>query len=295
MPIERIIDEQAVEAAEFARKHDDVLLAAKLAGMGLGLKNSPLTPHEIAELSFNERQIAILACLSRLYVDPLKTHGGKAKNPRTAISSLIKASSMIDEVYRHPVFFRKIQKVTQDHRGREHHFAPSMRRDTAKTAFTAAVFFQGKEAENLVLLGEGILEMTYNKLNSTHPLKPLIGIELKLSKLSRGEKVSVKSLFKDFQVLVETREEVNQHEVATVASWLVAWGFKLKNDELRDSAGVVFNRVVKKHPEWAFMTEKEAKKLKDQKLRTEAFKLAAPFIATPGERKKLYLTLKRGI
>lgn len=108
MPVERrrILDEQAVDAAEFARKTGNVVVAAEMAAIGLGLTSSPLTCEEVAVLSEDPRARAVLACLARIHVDSLKTIANQACWPHHSLLVLEKAARTVKVVYRQPDFER---------------------------------------------------------------------------------------------------------------------------------------------------------------------------------------------
>lgn len=287
----RTLDPQAVEAAEFARKNHGVVVAAEIAAIGLGLTSSPLTSGEVSRIASDPEQRAVLACLARIYVDSLKTVANQAKLPSQALSPLEQAARVINVVYSNPDLKSQLGGVSVDHRGRQHHFGPEMRRDEAKTLFAASVLYDPSKSDELTRLGEKILQETYNALPDRHPTKPLIGIELQLSCASRGLKPDTESLKRDFETLRQSDEKTNPHRVATVASWLAVWGDKLGDEETKAAGLQVFNRIISKHPEWAFMTESERKKIAYKELRRAIFRLLTPLTTSPQRRKSLYYNI----
>ncbi|MBI3397100.1 hypothetical protein HY045_01340 [Candidatus Woesebacteria bacterium] len=289
----RILDVQAVEAAEFARKNGGVLLAAELAAVGLGLNGMPLYPEEVTEIAKDPRQCAVLACLARIYVDSLKSVANKAKFPYQAMPALLTASNAIKVIYRNPELNLALKDVATDHLGRPHHFLPEMKRDEAKTLFAASVLFGPSKSGELILLGERILLETYARLPNNHPTKPLIGIEAEFSKASRGKMPKLEVLKYDFQNLRKTDEETNPNRVATVASWFIAWGERLNNPEMSTIGYLTFNKIIKVHPEWAFMTDSERQKIAKQKMRKLIFRYLSPIITNQESRESLYINLKR--
>lgn len=294
MSIERrVLDSQAIEAAEFARKNDRVVVAAEMAAIGLGLTSSPLSSEEVAEIAHDPDQRAVLVCLARIHVDSLKTVANQAKLPPQALSSLEEASRTINMVYRNPDLDSEIRAVDRDNRGRQHNFWAEMKRDVAKTLFASSVLYEPSKANELGLLGERILQETYEVLPDGHPTKPLIGIEVQLSRASRRQKPDMETLRGDFETLRESDEKTNPHRVATVASWLMVWGEKLRDEETRQAGFEVFDRLTREHPEWAFMTENERKKIAKQQLRRVAFRLLTPLTTSPQRRKNLYSNLRK--
>lgn len=172
-----------------------------------------------------------------------------------------------------------------------------MQRDVAKTLFAASPLYGTVKAESLTLLGEQILEETCASLPNGHPTKPLIGIELTLSQASRGAPIDKESLKRDFTALRDLDENLNPHRVATVASWFVAWGEKLQDEPLKEVGEEVFTRIIRQHPEWAFMTENEKQKVNKQQLRKWLFRVLTPLTTSLLHREALALKLKtrRGV
>ncbi len=291
MTAERVLDPQAVDAAEFARKNNQVAIAAGMAAIGLGLTSSPLTFEEVATMAQNPDQRAILACLGRIYVDSLKTLANQTWLPSKALPPLEVATTTLNIVHRHPDLDLAIREVDKDHLGRQHYFWPEMKRDEAKTFFAASVLYGAQTADHLVLQGERLLEQTYRTLPDGHPTKPLIGIEIELSRASRGQKPDTKALVRNFRILTNSDKSTNPHRVATVASWLIVWGERLKNKDIEAEASWVFQDLIEAHPEWAFMTQSERNKIARQKLRKIFFRLATPLTTWAPRLGQLYSDL----
>jgi hypothetical protein len=287
----RVIDPQAVEAAEFARKNNKVLVAAEMASIGLGLPFSPLTWEEVSKIASDRKQSAVLACLSRIYVDSLKTAANQSKLPSQALPPLERAAWAINTIYRNSDFISAVSGLEKDHRGRQHNFGAEMPRDEAKVLFAASHLYGPERSNNLIVLGEKILQDTYNTLPDNHPTKPLIGIELQLSRASRGAEVNTEILLNDFESIVRSDERTNPHRVATVASWLAVWGDKLRNDDMKNAGFEVFGRIVNSHPEWAFMMENERKKQVFGELRRILFRVLTPVNTKGSRRENLYSSL----
>jgi hypothetical protein len=287
----RVIDPQAVEAAEFARKNNKVVVAAEMASIGLGLPFSPLTWEEVSKIASDRKQSAVLACLSRIYVDSLKTAANQSKLPSQALPPLERSAWAINTIYRNTDFKSAVSGLEKDHRGRQHNFGAEMPRDEAKVLFAASYLYEPERSNNLIVLGEKILQDTYKTLPDNHPTKPLIGIELQLSRASRGVEVDTGILLNDFESIVRSDERTNPHRVATVASWLAVWGDKLRNDDMKNAGFEVFGRIVNSHPEWAFMMENERKKQVFGELRRILFRVLTPVNTKGSRRENLYSSL----
>lgn len=287
----RVIDPQAVEASEFARKNNKVVVAAEMAAIGLGLPFSPLTWEEVSKIASDRKQMAVLACLSRIYVDSLKTAANQSKLPSQALSFLERSAWAINTIYRNTDFKSSVSGLEKDHRGRQHNFGAEMPRDEAKVLFAASYLYEPERSNNLIVLGEKILQDTYNTLPDNHPTKPLIGIELQLSRASRGVEVDTEILLNDFESIVRSDERTNPHRVATVSSWLAVWGDKLRNDDMKNAGFEVFGRIVNSHPEWAFMMENERKKQVFGELRRILFRVLTPVNTKGSRRENLYSSL----
>ncbi len=263
-------------------------MAAELAAIGLGLTSLPLTDEEVSQLAHDPEQRAILACLARIHVDALKTVANQAKLPSRALPPLEEATKTIVTVYRSKTLREELRGVVQDHKGRRHDFLPEMARDEAKTLFAASVLYYGTGgAKSLILQGERILSSTYDSLPNDHPTKPLIGVELQLSRAGRGERLDKASSLGNFNSLVDSDIETNPHRVATVASWLVAWGERIGDEDVRGRGLEVFSRIIQQHREWQFMIDSERRKIGRQKERELFFRLLTPITTNPARREKL--------
>lgn len=290
---ERFLNPKLVETAEKARSAGNVLEAAEIAADGLGLLGSELTSDRILEITEDPKQRAVLACLARIYVDSTKTRANRSIDPRETLSFLGSAADVINLVYRDPNMQGSLSGVDEDHEGRVHHFLPEMKRDTAKTADAAKVLFPKKKAENLVLFGEDLLEKTYEQIPDNHPTKPLIGIELQLSRVARGEEFDRERLLDDFLRLTAIDYEKNPHRVATVASWLAVWGKKLSDEEIEDAGLRVFGKIIEKYPDWEFMIKNEKNKASNAALRRLFLRLGTPILTKAEDRDKLYFDIIR--
>lgn len=278
---ERRLNAQRVEEAEGARKLGQVVRAAELATIGLGT----IDETEIAKMANDPEQRAILACLARIQVDALKTVANQTKWPHQALPPLEQAAKTINLIYRNEELRGNLEGVERDHLGRKHHFLAEMPRDEAKTLFAAAALYNLRQADSLIERGEQVLAATYNSLPDSHPTKALIGIELQLSRAGRGIQIDGRNLLENFGRLVETDRETNLHRVATVASWLTAWGEKIGDEEVKNMGFRVFTEIVSQHPEWQFMTEHERRKIAKQQLRRLVFRMLTP-VTTRAERRK---------
>lgn len=287
----RILDEQAVEAAEFARKNNLVEMAAEIATIGLGGEDHFVTTDEVSHIDRDPYQRAILVCLARIQVDSLKSAANRQKFPRKTASLLMQAGRTRIIVYRNPDLRRSLQGIDQDHRGREHLFLPEMARDEAKTLQAAAVLFPKQRSRELLGLAQARLIEAQLLLPQGHPLGLLIGIEHQLINTSQGNKLNLKTLLEYFKQLVDTTSETNPHRVATVASWLGAWGEKLGLLHLAQEGRHVLGTIVSSHPEWSFMLESEKRRLDLQKRRELLFRLVTPFTTSAQDRQLIYKSL----
>jgi hypothetical protein len=289
----RILDPQAVEAAEYLRKNDKVVQAAKIATKVLGGPQQLFDerfPHAILS---DPEQTAILACLARIQVDSLKTIANKTVRPSVILDKLSIASITIDTIENDPAFKRAISNMDFDHRERVHHFGAEIPRDIQKTAKAASVLYGKSEHDELILWGEELLEQTYQRLPDYHPTKPLIAVELTLSKLSRGEKIEKSFLLGNFNQLVSSDEETNPHRVATVASWMVVVGDMVEDEQINQEGMKVFSRMIENHPEWDFMIPNERNKRINWERRKRIVQAASHLITSRGSRRNLKRTLMR--
>lgn len=265
----RTIDEQAVEAGEWMRKNGKVLIAAEVGAVALGYRSVPLTSEEVSDISSNPNQLAVLACISRIHVDSLKTVANQSAYTGRVLRCFEESSQTIHTVYMNPDLNKELRNVGVDHRGREHHFLSEMVRDRSKTILSAADLVGGKDRFAMHVKGEHLLSEAYNNLSDSHPIKPLIGIELQLSALSRGADISTNLLMTDFEKLVEQDVDKNPHRVATVASWLIAWGTYKDLSPLRVNGSLVLSGLIRRYPEWSSMSDKELRKIEKKEYRRD--------------------------
>lgn len=284
MSPERKIDDQAVEAAEFFRKNDQLQAAIQAVEIGLGIPARPLTEKDLAIICLDPQQTAIVACLARIHVDSLKSLANRSTWPPAILERLESAADTIENLYANPQFQKAMSGINVDHRGRQHHFSAEMGRDIAKTAQAAAVLY-GSQGETLISYGEIILQKTYDQLPEDHPVKPLIGIELLLSRMNRDQRIEINQLKEDFAKLCQTDIGVNPHRVATVASWLIVAGEKTNNKEIQELGNQVFQGILERHPEWNFMIPKEQQKVKKAATRNLLVGFLAP-LTTPEQRRE---------
>lgn len=286
----RVLDDQAVEAAEFFRKTGWIEMAAATAAVGLGLTSSPLVKEEVDQLADDPIQRAILACLARIHVDSLKSIANRAKFPWKALPPLEGAAKTIGVVYRHRGLHSQLLDVAQDHRGRTHHFLTEMARDEAKTLEAASVLFlhQGL-AYLLIQRASDVLADAGSTLPYDHPVKPLIGIEVQLLRARLGNTtLNPRSFQEDFKKLASSDLKTNPHRVATVASWLIVWGERLNIEGVWEEGSKVFKEITQAHPEWAFMVESEKRKLARQAKRELLFRVLTPLTTGFHRRNRLY-------
>ncbi|HUV42667.1 MAG TPA: hypothetical protein VMY36_02045 [Patescibacteria group bacterium] len=283
----RRLDEQAIEASEYLRKNNNVIEAAEVAAYALGFPENPLDSEEIAQICEDPEQRAILGCLIRLHVDSLKSVANERIFPPGILKPLAEATETINSVYRDENFVTAISDVSQDHRGRDHNFLPEMQRDVAKTAKVASVLFTGEEEASLIEYGERLLEETYKTLLDGHLTKPLIKIELELSRLNRGAEFDREALLEEFNKLIVTDQAGNPHRAATVASWLVVLGQRNNDEEIKEIGWRVFQAIVSKHPEWQFMIPYERKKQVLAQQRKRLVTILKLFTTSPQTRREL--------
>lgn len=287
MPIERRIDPQTAEGAEFARKNGRVEIAAEFSAIAL----SNLTSEAIAQLVEDPQQRSLLACLARIHVDSLKTVAANANSPRIALTSLEQAAQTLQQVHKNPVVIASLVGVTEDHKGRGHNFDAEMKRDQAKTIFVAKSLYRGDEANALSNRGEQVLQKVYDALPKDHPTRPLIGIELQLHRGSRGEPVDNEKLLVDFAMIREDSEENNPERVATVASWFIVSGEQQMNSSLQEAGINAYNEVVKNHPGLRWVSAHTRQKRGREKWQQRAFPVLASMTTSARRRDKLHSML----
>lgn len=283
----RYLDEQAIEAAEYLRKNNEVVEAAEVATYALGFPQNPLDSEEIARICKSPEQRAVLGCLVRLHVDSLKSVANEKVFPPRILKPLTEATETINLVYRDENFVEAISDVGQDHRGRDYNFLPEMKRDIAKTTRAASVLYTGEDETFLLEYGEKLLEETYNALPDGHLTKPLIKIELELSRLNRGVEFNREALLREFNKLVATDQEGNPHRAATVSSWLVVLGQKSNDEEVKETGWRVFQAIIAKRPEWQFMIAYERKKRVFGRQRKRLVTLLKLLTTSPQARRQL--------
>lgn len=294
----RVLDDQAVEASEYARKIGLARDGVKFAGSGLGLPESPLTTEEINLITQDVPQAQILACLARIYVDSLKSVANQAQTPWGVLRPLEKAAFVLNSIYENKKLKDALMGIQEDHRRRYHYFLPEMYRDRAKVLEAAAVLYP---PENMVpLLKEARMTLSYGRLTvkDGQSVKALMEIEYQLLGAKLGEVPVVESLLDNFNQLVVLDQTANPHRVATVASWLIVWGEKISNPEVSQAGMGVFSGITELHPEWKFIVESEREKLQKQTLRqfllnklTPLAILSSPFTRYNLRRQNLYQAL----
>ena len=284
----RTLDHQAIIAAEYARKNHDVKTGARMAAIGLGIISVPLTEHEVTQLVEDPQQLRILAGLARIHVDSLKTGANQARNPRTALPPLEQANWTINTVYRHQSVIDRLAGITDEYFGNPHDFSAEMPRDVAKTLTAASFLYPPREAQILIESGERLLAATYERLPDDHPTKPLICIELQLSKANSGYSLEPGRLQTDFEQLVTNDLETNPHRAATIASWMMVWGNRLRLPSIAESGSKVFSQITDQHPEWSFMTDFASTQINRQNFRRRVFRILTPFTTFGHRRNKLY-------
>lgn len=292
MSRERILDAQAVEAAEYARKIGKVAVAAEFAAIALGYMSVPITSEEVEAISGDEEQRAVLACLARIHVDATKSLANRSTSPSEAAMRLEQASRSVVTIYKNQSFLTSLMDVTTDHLGREHHFLVEIVRDRSKALNAAAALMRGGEAEEVILAGENLLQKAYDWMSDVHPTKGLIGVEIELSRAARGAAISEQNLLQNFYYLVENDMGKNTHRAATVASWLMVWGEKLGMSETTRLARLVFAQAVEQHPEWSNMPEEERARLKKAAIRRLVFRVLAPLTVSFDRRKAIKTALR---
>jgi hypothetical protein len=281
------VDPHLVELAEDARSKNQLSRAIEIATVGLEYHGHPIHADEISEFTMNIEQLSILACLARIQVDSLKSAANSSKLPRHTLNFLLHATTTIEQVYENSDIQAALYSLSEDHTGRTHHFHAEMQRDKAKTAYVASVLYPQLESGALLIRGDRVLLRTYQRLDDSHPVKPLIGIEYALSQLSQGYPTDENALLDNFQQLRNTDEHTNPHRVATVASWLAVRGI--------DEGEEAFQTILHDHPEWKFMIEQEQSKLSKQELRKKLFRLLTPMTTNEQERKHLYDRLSKAL
>lgn len=267
----RVLDDQAVEAAEFARKNGRLEVAVEMSAVGLGMTSSPITAEEVTLIVPNRPQLVVLACLSRIYVDSLKSLANQVRTPWTALPYLDHAARAIRVVYDNPAVNYALEGVGQDHRGREHFFLPEMVRDRAKTLVAASFLYGKTDAHYLCNKASTILKKTALQLPDDHPVKPLIVIEKEMIEINSGGEIHFTELYDNFAKLVDSDMEKNPNRVAVVAAWMTILGEKIADSKLERDGQRVFNRATETHPEWKFILDAERKKSRMQDLRRKSF------------------------
>jgi hypothetical protein len=305
----RLLDLQVVEKAEELRKTGKVVEAAEMAATALGFPDGPLGRDEIKRISEDSEQRAVLACLARIHVDTLKTMANQTPQlgltlrtlpkdvkavvtaPNQILGHLSSASRTIQQIYKHEDLVESLHGVEKDHRGTDHRFLEEMSRDKAKVAFAAAPLFEPDANEALVLLGEKILEETYQTLPFTNSTKYLIGIELLLSRANRDAFWDKEVLLRSFDVLAQMERYNNPERVVTAASWLVVLGEKISDAEILGSGLQEYEDIIEKQPEYGFMVPKERQKQRNWQRRQVVLRAVTPITTKKKDRDTLLIGL----
>lgn len=267
-----------VEQAESARNQGRLRDATQLTGDAL----KGLTEQDLKRIAENPEQLSILACLARIQVDTLKTLANRQMLPNKTLQFVLSATETIARIYRNPDIYQALESLNLDHQGRTHYFSIEMKRDEAKVMFAATPLFRRVDGLTLITRGEQLLQQTYDLLPDDNSVKPLIGIELALSRQTRGEQIDYNHLMTMFNNLRLMNPD-NPHRIATVASWLIARGIQEPQD--------IFNNIIQNHPEWGHLISEEKKKLLLQKLRDFVFLITTPFVTNQSQRKELLRSL----
>lgn len=300
----RVLDDQAVEAAEFARKNGLVKTGADFAALALGLKGlSPkkLTSPEIGLIAQDPRQLQILACLSRIHVDSIKSVANRSKTPWNLLPLLEEGLWTIGNIYHHPMVTELLKGVEKDHRGGQHFFLDEMVRDEVKVMEAASVLFLSDRSRNILLwssirrLGE-----KHKELPDAHPVKPLIGLELEILRARTKRGLNAERMLADLETLIRSELESNPHRVATVAAWAVVWGERANSNILAARGLEIFTLITDQHPEWRFILDSEEQKITQRSYRQQVFGMMLPLalISSPlthfhSRREQLFHLLTR--
>ena len=286
----RYLSPKTVDKAEYERSNNNVVLASEFAAAALGIPGNPLTPGDITLISVNKQQLPVLACLARIYVDSQKTMANGAFTSGGVMNHIENAAGVIKTIYYHNDAYEALFDLGQDHKNREHYFRPEMARDEFGVIRAAMPLYGGEDLALLQEMGEKRLLETYKTLPDDHPTKPLIGVEIQLARVARGESFEPDKLRSNFDRLVEDDFDKNPHRVATVASWLYAWGEKMKIGEMRQRGQKVFGEIIEENPEWVFMAKKERRKIQLQEYRRVLLRAQA-YLLFPDRKDRLFNSL----
>ena len=276
MRIERELDDQAVEAAEFHRKHNQLKEAVGVTSTAFGFPSNPLTTAEVSLISHGLDQRIILACLARIHVDSYKSLANISTTPWDVLSRLEQASWAIGTIFRNPVFKTLIGDAKEDHRGRQHLFKAEMSRDIAKTLEATVPLYSPQFSDNLLNLAVVELDQAYRVTDNNFGVRPLISMERQILQTKKGAGLDFERLLQDFSRLAFLDQENNPHRVASVASRLVVWGEKLGSREVQEKGLAVFGEIAQEHPEWGFILEAEKERLDKEAKRERRIKMLTP-------------------
>lgn len=274
------LDSSQVEEAEQFRAGGNVIRATEIATDALSLTCQPDFEDCLEGLVQDPEQLAIFACLARIQVDSLKSVASREVLPWKIVPPLIKAGEVIHRLYQNPTFQEAIRSVNQDHLDRPHYFATEMARDHARTCYEAAHLLLGR-TNQLAQKGNDLLSEQLDSIPPDHPTRPLIAIELTLSKINHREANNQEKgwLLIHFNQLRNQDWANNPHRVATVASWLAVNQDPGISIQGRDA----FREILAQRPEWDFMIDKEQKRI----WRNRLVSTIGPFMTTPQQKDKL--------
>lgn len=281
--MEKISRGTHLDSAEVYYNAGNVREAAERAALGLGFPETPISKEEISGLTKDPVELAVVANLTRIAIDAHKTLANSSFLAPDVYKNISVAADVINSVSRNPEFQEVIKGISVDHKGREHFFAPELKRDEAKTVQAASILYPKKEGEAMFELGEEILEREYQRLPDEHPTKPLIGIEVQLSRNIRGENIDTDLIMEDFKKLRDNNmddkgEYKNPHRIATVAAWLFGLSKKIANPQMEKEATDVYFSILKKHPGLKFIYTNEMKKI-FKKGRDTMVKITTPLVS----------------
>lgn len=286
--ITRIIPSEAIDRAENARQNGMLSVAEQIASITLGIPDNPISTAELEAILKKPDERAKLACMTRIYVDVLKTQANKSLYPPNVIDYLLRSIGVINAIYQNPIFIASMNDVTKDHLGRTHYFSIETTRDQAMVTTAASVLFFPNQGKNeLEMHGEKLLKNTYRNLPDGHPVKPLIALEFTLSELYRGEKINPNFLTQNFRVLRQSNEVTNPHRVAVAASWLVVAGITLQNPQVYNIGIKTFERITSSHPEWKHILDHSNQKRKNWERRAQFMRYIAPLTTKREDRESL--------
>jgi hypothetical protein len=286
----RVLDSQAVEAAEFARKNGLYIEALRLSEVGLGYRARRLTHEEVAHISSDADQLTTLAELARIHVDSAKSVANASLNPRRILLSLERAADTISTVYEHPSVRANLRALEAD-RASKQYFTLEMQRDRLKVSQAARPLFNTVDAQALVDSEFDKLSDEIASLPQGHSLRPFLTVE---QAIFRGVIVGESEFMAQYRefVHIDLEERPNPNRVAAISAQIIARDM-IHAPQNRAFIEKTYADLVAQHPEWGFMIQRESQKVSLSSKREKIVRVASLLTVSPSRRRRLFDSLNQ--